>query len=69
MKVEVEIDNVKLGLMKQKDLEEAFKALKEVYGIIWGEACYDPENEETRKICQKMLPYITKANDILGFKQ
>ena len=68
MKIEVEIDPTKLNLMPQNNLAEAFKSLHDLYGIIWCEACYDPDNEETQKICQRMLPLIQKANEILKFK-
>lgn len=43
--------------------------LNKLYSDIWIEACYDPDNDETRKHARKLLPTITALNDILEFKK
>lgn len=43
--------------------------LLKLYQIIWCEACYDPTNEETEKLADKLLPFIRDLNDELHFKQ
>lgn len=68
MKVEVEINETKLGLQRVENLQEAYKALRDLYGMIWCEACYDPDNEIIEKYARRLLPLIQKANEILGFK-
>lgn len=68
MEVKVEVDLKEHGLVKQKDLKEAFKSLHDLYGQIWCEACYDSTNKEYREFANKLLPLISKANELLGFK-
>ena len=68
MKLEFDIVPQEHGLMPQKNVEEAFKAIHDLYGDIWCEACYDPTNEDYRKFARRLLPKIEKANEILGFK-
>ncbi len=43
--------------------------LNELYSIIWSEACYDATNDESRKICGKLLAPIKRLNEIFGFKE
>lgn len=42
--------------------------LREVYGALWTEAYYDPDNEETRTFALRWVGLMKEANDILGFK-
>jgi hypothetical protein len=49
--------------------EEAATLLREVYGVLWTEAFYDPRNEETRKFAEPLSRKMSEANKLLGFKQ
>lgn len=70
MKVLAEVDEQAYGLLcKPDEVEPLLKALREAYSIIWCEACYDPVNEATQRICQRLLPLIQHANAILRFKK
>ena len=59
----------KHGYIRQANLEDGKKVLSELYGLIWVDACYDPDNEEHRRYAQRFLPLIQKANDLLQFKK
>lgn len=70
MKVEVEIDETALGfLAKAEDIPVLMRALGELYGIVWCEACYDPTNASTEAFARRLLPHIQQANTILQFKK
>ncbi len=56
------------GFVHQNCLVDAKKVLSELYGKIWCEACYDPDNADTQKFARKVLPLIEKANEYLRFK-
>lgn len=69
MKIEIEIDESKYGLLcKKEEAETVKKNLCHLYGIIWSEARYDPYNEHTQKFADRMLPLISDLNKILKFK-
>jgi hypothetical protein len=69
MKKVIDIDLQKLGLVEIKELDVALHELHELYGLIWCEAAYDPDNEITQKFARKLLPHIKKANEVLKFKK
>ena len=70
MKVSVEIDETQYGLLcAPQEVQPLMKALSELYGLIWAEACYDPYSTATQELCQRMLPHIKQANTILKFKK
>lgn len=48
---------------------EVGKNLRELYGKIWCEACYDSYDESTKKFASELLPHIQALNRILKFKQ
>lgn len=52
----------------QIDSKEVKSLLYKLYSTIWTEACYDPLNDGTNFICKKMLPHITRLNELLKFK-
>lgn len=52
----------------QIESEEVKSLLYKLYSTIWTEACYDPLNDSTRVLCEKMLPHITRLNELLKFK-
>jgi hypothetical protein len=65
-------------LEKIKDLEcsvgaesndKLMNVLNCLYGMIWCEAVYDPDNEHTQKFAKKLLPFIQEANGVLKFKK
>ena len=47
---------------------EVMKLLSSLYGKIWTEACYDPDNDESRRFALRCLQDIQKLNELLGFK-
>lgn len=59
----------KQGLIRQANLKEGKEVLAELYGVIWMDACYDPDKESDREYARKLLPLIKKANDLLQFKR
>ena len=70
MKVEIEVDEKAYGLLcKPDEVEPLFKALSELYQLIWSEAVYEPMTNETKTMAALMLPHIQTANKILGFKK
>lgn len=70
MKVEIEIDEKKYGLLCcQHDVDEAMKLLHDLYSMIYIEAKYDPYSEETEKYANRLLPGIQRLNEILKFKK
>ena len=48
--------------------DEMAKHLREIYNLVWTEACYDPFNDSTKAMGQRLLPHITALNDELHFK-
>lgn len=68
MELKVEINPEEHGVIPQHDVKEMFSLLNSLYCDIWCESSYDPCNEDTRKFAKKMLPNITRLNDILKFK-
>lgn len=48
--------------------DECIEHLNKLYGLIWVEACYDPDSEESSKFAAKCLPHIRALNDKLKFK-
>lgn len=52
----------------QIESKEVKSLLYNLYSTIWTEACYDPLNDSTRVLCEKMLPHITRLNELLKFK-
>lgn len=70
MKVQVDINEKDLGfLCNAREVDELRKALKELYGLLWCEAVYDPFNEHTKKFAARCLPHIQAANKILEFSK
>ena len=69
LETKIKIDLTEHNLIKQENLKEAFKLLHDLYGEIWCEACYDPTNKQYQEFANKLLPYISKANKLLGFKK
>lgn len=47
---------------------EVGKHLNFLYQKIWCEACYDCDNEHTKKFAAELLPAIKELNRILKFK-
>jgi hypothetical protein len=48
---------------------EVKKLLREVYGILWAEAYYDPYNEETEKLALRVVEKMARLNELLKFKE
>jgi hypothetical protein len=70
MRVIAEIDEKDYGLLcKPSEVEPLMKALSNIYGLIWCEACYDPDNESTQKFARRLLDDIQFVNSILQFKK
>jgi hypothetical protein len=70
MKITVEVDETKLGfLANPEEIPVLMKALCELYGQIWCEACYDATNEQMEKFARRLLPHIEAVNAILKFKK
>lgn len=49
--------------------DDGLRRLGKLYCAIWGDACYDPMNESTRKFALDLLPDIKALNDELKFKE
>lgn len=66
----VSLDGESYILAEERPLDaEARKLLSEVYGRLWTEAHYDPDNESTRKFAQPLAEKMSRLNTLLGFKQ
>lgn len=48
---------------------DAHEALTKLYGLIWVEARYDPDNQSTQKFAERLLPHIQLLNKKWGFKK
>lgn len=72
MKVQcqVELDPADYGFIcPAKDVPALKKALNSLYANIWIEACYDSYNNDTKRICHRLLDDIREVNRILEFKK
>ncbi len=70
MKVEIEIDESQYGLLcKPEEVEQLFKALRLLSGMIWAEAFYDPYNESTQKFARRLDPHMEEVAKIIKFKK
>ena len=70
MRVIAEVDEKAFGMLcKPDEVALVMFSLRELYGVIWTEACYDAENESTQRMCRRLLPHIQKLNGILEFKK
>lgn len=49
--------------------EEARKLLADVYGVLWLEAYYDPNNEQSREFALKHVGKMERLNELLKFKE
>lgn len=47
---------------------EVAEALINLYQLIWCEAFYDFNTEDTQKFAQRIYPHIKRLNEILRFK-
>lgn len=64
------IDGIQYLPLEQKPLDdEARRLLCEVYGALWTEANYDPNNDDTRKFAKPLSDKMMRLNKLLGFKQ
>jgi|SRR5580765_4571904 len=55
--------------LTEKRFSQCMKALSDLYGLIWIEACYDPYNQKTKEFAETLLPHIRLLNDVLKFKR
>ena len=70
MKIVAEFDEQAHGYFCQSDeVPVVMKALNELYGKIWCEAMYDPQNTATQAFADTLLPHIEKLNAIIRFKK
>ena len=49
--------------------DDAMRHLNQLYALIWTEACYDPDTEDTQKYAARLLPHIEALNKELKFKR
>jgi len=68
--MKVEIDGVDYVPRNDTPLnDEVMGLLRDLYGKIWTEACYDPDNMQSEKYARRLLPGIQKLNELLHFKR
>jgi hypothetical protein len=48
--------------------DEVRRLLNSLYGKIWTEACYDPDNFHTKRYADRLLDDIQRLNELLKFK-
>lgn len=49
--------------------EEERTLLTDLYGRIWAEAHYDPDNEHTEKFSRRLWPTVQRLNELMGFRR
>lgn len=70
MKVQVDIDTQALGfLCNATDVEKLKKALRELDGLIWCEAVYDPYNDSTRVFAKKLMPAMDTIKSVIALEE
>ena len=70
MKVLAEFDETQYAYLCQpKEVQPLFEALDRLYGTIWVESCYDHYDDNTKRMCGRMLDDIKLVNSILRFKK
>lgn len=67
--MEVMIDGKRYVPADMSPPAEAMKLLAQVYGRLWTEAYYDAFNKSTEDFARPLAELMSKANDVLGFKQ
>ena len=73
MNIEEQLKNLKSSI---EDIEarlvisdKSVDCLRELYSIIWIEACYDSYNKKSQECAIKCLPHIKALNEELRFKK
>lgn len=67
--MEVMIDGKRYVPAELSPQAEAMKLLAQVYNRLWAEAYYDASSKNTEDFAKPLADLMSKANDILGFKQ
>lgn len=55
--------------IEKRITDEEKKLLRDVYGVLWTNACYDPDSEQIQKFSKPLSDKMMKLNETLKFKE